>query len=106
MYIVLEGMVRVRKMISGREYAGHSGAGEMFGEMSLFDDSNARQMANSDGVLLRLSLDVMQQVDKQPEIVVHSSWRLPRKWPNASGLTTSGTRRTILMHPPITGVTT
>ena len=73
-YIVLEGMVRVRKMISGREdVLATLGAGEMFGEMSLFDDSkrSADIVANSDGVLLRLSLDVMQRmVDKQPEVVV------------------------------------
>ena len=68
------GMVRVRKMISGREdVLATLGAGEMFGEMSLFDDSkrSADIVANSDGVLLRLSLDVMQRmVDKQPEVVV------------------------------------
>ena len=73
-YIVLEGMVRVRKMISGREdVLATLGAGEMFGEMSLFDDSkrSADIVANSDGVLLRLSLDVMQRmVEKQPEVVV------------------------------------
>ena len=73
-YIVLEGMVRVRKIISGREdVLATLGAGEMFGEMSLFDDSkrSADIVANSDGVLLRLSLDVMQRmVDKQPEVVV------------------------------------
>ena len=71
---MLEGMVRVRKMISGREdVLATLGAGEMFGEMSLFDDSkrSADIVANSDGVLLRLSLDVMQRmVDKQPEVVV------------------------------------
>jgi CRP-like cAMP-binding protein len=74
LYIVLEGMVRVRKMISGREDVLVTlGVGEMFGEMSLFDDSkrSADIVANSDGVLLRLSLDVMQRmVDKQPEVVV------------------------------------
>ena len=74
LYIVLEGVVRVRKMISGREDVLVTlGAGEMFGEMSLFDDSkrSADIVANGDGVLLRLSLDVMQRmVDKQPEVVV------------------------------------
>ncbi len=74
LYLVLEGVVRVRKMISGREDVLVTlGAGEMFGEMSLFDDAkrSADIVANSDGVMLRLSLDVMQRmVDKQPEVVV------------------------------------
>ena len=74
MYIILEGVVRVRKIIGGREDVLVTlCAGEMFGEMSLFgsEKRSADVVANSDGVLLRLSLEVMQQmVDKQAEVVV------------------------------------
>ena len=74
MYVILEGLVRVRKMIGGREdVLATLGAGEMFGEMSLFDSAkrSADIVANSDGVLLRLSKETMQgMVDKQPEVVV------------------------------------
>ena len=74
MYVILEGVVRVRNMISGREdVIATLGAGEMFGEMSLFDSAkrSADIVANSDGVLLRLSTETMQRmVDKQPEVVV------------------------------------
>ena len=74
MYVILEGLVRVRKMIGGREdVIATLGAGEMFGEMSLFDSAkrSADIVANSDGVLLRLSKETMQgMVDKQPEVVV------------------------------------
>ena len=74
MFIILEGNVRVRKMISGKENViTVLNAGEVFGEMSLFDQGkrSADIVANGDGVLLRLSLDVMQRmVDKQPEVVV------------------------------------
>ena len=74
MYIILEGVVRVRKMIGRREDVLVTlSAGEMFGEMSLFDSEkrSADVVANSDGTLLRLSLKVMQQmVDKRAEVVV------------------------------------
>ncbi len=74
MYIILEGVVRVRKMIGGREdVLATLSAGEMFGEMSLFDAEkrSADVVANSEGVLLRLSEKVMQEmVDKQAEVVV------------------------------------
>jgi hypothetical protein len=74
MYIILEGVARVRKMIGGREdILATLSAGEMFGEMSLFDAQkrSADVVANSEGVLLRLSEDVMQEmVDKQAEVVV------------------------------------
>jgi len=74
MYIILEGVVRVRKMIRGREdVLATLSAGEMFGEMSLFDVErrSADVVANSEGVLLRLSENLMQEmVDKQAEVVV------------------------------------
>ena len=74
MYVILEGVVRVRKMIGRREDVLVTlSAGEMFGEMSLFDSEkrSADVVANSDGTLLRLSLKVMQQmVDKRAEVVV------------------------------------
>jgi len=74
MYIILAGVARVRKMIGGREdVLATLSAGEMFGEMSLFDAEkrSADVVANSEGVLLRLSEDVMREmVDKQAEVVV------------------------------------
>ena len=74
MYIILEGVVRLRKIIGGREDVLVTlCAGEMFGEMSLFgsEKRSADVVANSDGVLLRLSQEVMlQMVDKQAEVVV------------------------------------
>ena len=77
------------------------GAGEMFGEMSLFDDSkrSADIVANSDGVLLRLSLDVMQRmVDKQPEVVVPFLVEVAKKMAERIGPTKRHKKDTILMQ--------
>ena len=72
MFILLEGVVRVRKMISGKENVITTlTAGEMFGEMSLFDHGkrSADIVANSEGVLLRLDVAVLDRMmDKQPEV--------------------------------------
>ncbi|SVE35994.1 uncharacterized protein METZ01_LOCUS488848, partial [marine metagenome] len=74
MYIILAGVVRVRKMIGGREdVLATLCAGEMFGEMSLFDAEkrSADVVANSEGVLLRLSEEVIQgMISQQAEVVV------------------------------------
>ena len=71
MFILLEGVVRVRKMIGGKENVITTlTAGEMFGEMSLFDlgKRSADIVANSEGVLLRLDVEVFDRMmDKQPE---------------------------------------
>jgi len=72
LYIILEGNVRVRKMIGGKENILTTlTAGELFGEISLFDRGkrSADIVANSSGVLLRISLEVFDRmVDKQPEV--------------------------------------
>ena len=72
LYVILEGNVRVRKMIGGKEniLATLTG-GEVFGEISLFDRGkrSADIVANSSGVLLRISLEVFDRmVEKQPEV--------------------------------------
>jgi CRP-like cAMP-binding protein len=57
MYLVLEGELRVRLMISGKEtILAQLGAGEFFGEMALFDHGprSADVVANKDSVLLKI----------------------------------------------------
>jgi len=58
MYLVLEGELRVRLMISGKEtILAQLGAGEFFGEMALFDHGprSADVVANKDSLLLKIS---------------------------------------------------
>jgi hypothetical protein len=58
MYLVLDGELRVRLMIDGREKILTTlGAGEFFGEVALFDQGprSADVVANMDGTLLRIS---------------------------------------------------
>ncbi len=58
MYLVLEGELRVRMMISGKEtIIATLSLGEFFGEMSLFDHGprSADVVANKDSVLLKIS---------------------------------------------------
>ncbi|HXJ76753.1 MAG TPA: cyclic nucleotide-binding domain-containing protein [Candidatus Dormibacteraeota bacterium] len=58
MYLVLEGELRVRMMIGGKETILVTlGTGEFFGEISLFDQGprSADVVANSDTVLLKIS---------------------------------------------------
>lgn len=58
MYLVLEGELRVRLMIGGKEtILVQLGAGEFFGEMALFDHGprSADVVANKDSLLLKIS---------------------------------------------------
>jgi len=58
MYLVLEGELRVRLMINGKETILTAlGAGEFFGEMALFDEGtrSADVVANKDSLLLKIS---------------------------------------------------
>jgi CRP-like cAMP-binding protein len=58
MFLVLEGELRVRLMINGKEtILATLGPGECFGEMSLFDRGarSADVLANNDSVLLKVS---------------------------------------------------
>jgi CRP-like cAMP-binding protein len=72
LYIILEGNVRVRKVIGGKEnILATLTAGEVFCEISLFDRGkrSADIVANSSGVLLRISLEVFDRMmEKQPEV--------------------------------------
>lgn len=72
MFIILEGAVRVRKMIGNKEnILATLGTGDVFGEVSLFDQGtrSADIVANSDGVLLRISQKVFDRmIEDQPEV--------------------------------------
>jgi CRP-like cAMP-binding protein len=65
MYLVLEGELRVRLMISDREtILAQLGAGEFFGEMVLFDRGprSADVVTNKDSVLLKISADSFEKL--------------------------------------------
>ncbi len=60
MYLVLQGELRVRIMINGKEsILATLGAGEFFGEISLFDNGprSADVVANQESLLLKISAD-------------------------------------------------
>jgi CRP-like cAMP-binding protein len=60
MYCVLDGEVRARIVVSGRETTlATFSAGDVFGEVCLFDDGprSADVLANQDSTLLRISAD-------------------------------------------------
>jgi CRP-like cAMP-binding protein len=65
MYLVLEGELRVRMMIAGKETILVTlNAGEFFGEISLFDHGprSADVVANQDSVLLKVSAAGFQKL--------------------------------------------
>ncbi len=65
MYLVLEGELRVRLMIAGKESIIVTlSAGEFFGEISLFDHGprSADVIANQDAVLLKISASAFQKL--------------------------------------------
>lgn len=65
MYLVLEGELRVRMMISGKETILVTlGVGEFFGEISLFDHGprSADVVANHDSLLLKISAEAFQKL--------------------------------------------
>jgi hypothetical protein len=72
MYLVLEGEVRVRLMVSGKETILTSlGPGEFFGEISLFDHGprSADVVANQDSTLLKISAgDFQRLATEAPEL--------------------------------------
>lgn len=72
MFLILDGEVRVRLMIGGRETLLTTlGAGEFFGEISLFDDGprSADIVANRDSVLLRIGIETFRRLAKEhPEL--------------------------------------
>lgn len=72
MYLVLEGEVRVRMMIGGKEsLIAVLPAGEFFGEISLFDHGprSADVVANAESVLLKISASAFQKLAQEsPEL--------------------------------------
>src|SRR5216117_1563584 len=72
MYLVLEGELRVRLMIGGKETILVTlSAGEFFGEISLFDHGprSADVVANTDTLLLKISAEAFDNLAKAaPEI--------------------------------------
>ena len=68
MFLVLEGELRVRLMIDGKEKTlATLGIGEFFGEMSLFDHGprSADVIANQDGLLLKISSDAFGNLTRE-----------------------------------------
>src|SRR6185436_1640288 len=72
MYLILEGELRVRINVMGKETILTTlGIGEFFGDISLFDHGprSADVVANSDSVLLKISSSAFDQLAKAaPEI--------------------------------------
>ena len=72
MYLVLEGVLRVRRIIGGRETVMATlKPGDFFGEMSLFDkgERSADVVVNEDATLLKISRSAFQElVVKIPEV--------------------------------------
>jgi len=68
MFLVLEGELRVRMMISGKETILVTlGPGEFFGEISLFDQGprSADVVANADSLLLKISASAFENLLKE-----------------------------------------
>jgi CRP-like cAMP-binding protein len=74
MYLILEGELRVRMMIGGKEtILATLGAGECFGEIALFDQGprSADVLSNKDSVLLKISAEAFERLCREaPELSV------------------------------------
>ncbi|HEY3915174.1 MAG TPA: cyclic nucleotide-binding domain-containing protein [Verrucomicrobiae bacterium] len=72
MYLVLDGELRVRLMITGKEtILATLGAGECFGEIALFDQGprSADVIANKDSLLLKISSEAFDKLRREaPEL--------------------------------------
>jgi CRP/FNR family cyclic AMP-dependent transcriptional regulator len=72
MYLVLEGELRVRLMIGGKEtILATLGAGECFGEIALFDQGprSADVLSNKESVLLKISAEAFDRLRREaPEL--------------------------------------
>lgn len=72
MFLVLEGELRVRLMIGGKEtILATLGAGECFGEIALFDQGprSADVVANRDSILLKISTEAFDKLRREaPEL--------------------------------------
>lgn len=65
MFLVLQGELRARVMVSGRESTlANLGVGECFGEMAVFDESprSADVVANSESVVLKISAAALKRL--------------------------------------------
>jgi hypothetical protein len=74
MYLVLEGELRVRLMIGGKEtILATLGAGECFGEIALFDQGprSADVLSNKESVLLKITAEAFDRLRREaPELSV------------------------------------
>jgi CRP-like cAMP-binding protein len=72
MYLILEGELRVRLMLGGKErILATLGSGEFFGEIALFDHEprSADVVANLDSKLLKVSVEAFENlIDQAPEL--------------------------------------
>jgi CRP-like cAMP-binding protein len=72
MYLVLDGELRVRLMIGGKEtILATLGPGECFGEIALFDQGprSADVVANKDSILLKISSEAFEKLRREaPEL--------------------------------------
>ncbi len=82
MFLVLEGELRVRLMIGGKEtILATLGAGECFGEMALFDKGprSADVLANKDSVLLKMGSHAFEKLRLQaPELAAPMLFAISR----------------------------
>ena len=80
MYIVLEGEVRIRLMIAGKEtLLTRLSAGDFFGEMALIDHGarSADVVTNTDTLLAKINSSVFQKLVKDiPELVMPLVWNI------------------------------
>jgi len=72
MYLILQGELRVRMNVMGKEtILATLGVGDFFGDISLFDQGprSADVVANSDSILLKISSSAFEELSKKaPEL--------------------------------------
>lgn len=82
MFLVLEGELRVRLMIAGKEtILATLGPGECFGEIALFDRGprSADVLANKDSVLLKITSEAFDKLRREaPELAVPMLFAISR----------------------------
>jgi hypothetical protein len=82
MFLVLEGELRVRLMITGKEtILATLGAGECFGEIALFDRGprSADVLANKDSLLLRITSEAFDKLRREaPELATPMLFAISR----------------------------
>ena len=82
MFLVLEGELRVRLMIAGKEtILATLGPGECFGEIALFDQGprSADVLANKDSMLLKITSEAFEKLRREaPELAVPMLFSISR----------------------------